>query len=266
MRGSTTCLRSVTPTCFQPLMRHAGQPLHTKLFARSGTCWACPICVSALCALLGITSRRWYKCVHQSVDLRKDSWSAQPREAPQQRIVNQFFAKFCMSATGQDLDIGKVDDNIAHDAALPAGSPVSHEPHQDMPWNPDQCFNTQALVATGHDLQSFPVRYLQHGRLSDLWWQFLAWWHSLAVVSQEGHTQRPSYSTLWRAWHSKWHHVLAFRKSSSNGCCTESFNYTQCLHKGQGSLTAKQEAAMNWRAHLREEYHDQALDWQLRWF
>ena len=64
-------------------------------------------------------------CVHQRVDLRKGSWSVQPREAPQQSIVNQFFAKLYMSAmehlAEQDLDIGKVDDNIAHDAALPAG-------------------------------------------------------------------------------------------------------------------------------------------------
>ena len=40
----------------------------------------------------------------------------------------------------------------------------------------------------------------------------------------------------------------------------------QYLHKGQGSLAAKQEAARNWRAHLREQYHDRLLYWQLRWF
>ena len=40
----------------------------------------------------------------------------------------------------------------------------------------------------------------------------------------------------------------------------------QCLHKGQGSLSAKQEAARNWREHLRKQYHDRLLYWQLRWF
>jgi len=227
-----------------------------------------PVCVSALATILGVTPRTLYKRVHRAVDLRKGPWCVRQHEAPQQSIVNQFFAELYMSAAEhlaeQDLDIGKVDDNIAHDAALPTGV-QSPEPQPDIPWNPDQCFSKQALMAAGHDLQSFPVRYLQHGRLSDLWWQFVAWWHSLADVS-ESSDQRPSFSTFWRTWHAKWHRVLAFRKSSSHACCTECFKYMQFLHKGQGSLTDKQEAARNWRAHLREQYHDRLLYWQLRWF
>ena len=78
--------------------------------------------------------------------------------------------------------------------------------------------------------------------------------------------QRPSFSTFWRAWHARWHRVLEFRKSSSHACCTQCFKYMQFLHKGQASLSAKQEAARNWRAHLREQYHDRLLYWQLRWF
>ena len=54
------------------------------------------------------------------------------------------------------MDIGNVDDNIAHDAALPAGSPVSHEPYPDMLWHPNQRFSTEALMAAGHDLQKLP--------------------------------------------------------------------------------------------------------------
>ena len=78
--------------------------------------------------------------------------------------------------------------------------------------------------------------------------------------------QRPSFSTFWRAWHARWHCVLAFRKSSSHACCTQCFKYMQYLHKGQASLAFKQEAARNWRAHLREQYHDRLLYWHLRWF
>ena len=230
-----------------------------------------PVCVSALAAILGVTPRTLYKRVHQAVDLRKTPWSALPHEAPQQRIVNQFFAELYMSAAEhlaeQDLDIGKVDDNIAQDAALPEGAQVQcPEGLPDIPWNPDQCFSTHSLMAAGHDLRSFPVRYLQHGRLIDLWWQFLAWWHSLAHVAPGEQVQRPSWATFWRAWHAKWQCVLAFRKSSSHACCTQCFKYMQYLHKGQASLAAKQEAARNWRAHLREQYHDRLLYWQLRWF
>ena len=49
-------------------------------------------------------------------------------------------------------------------------------------------------------------------------------------------------------------------------CCTQCCRYMQYLHKGQGSLVAKQEAARNWRAHLREQYHSRLLYWQLRGF
>ena len=151
------------------------------------------------------------------------------------------FAELYMSAAEhlaeQDLNIGKVDDNIAQDAALFHNSsvqcPAPIEPLPDIPWNPDQCFSTQSLMAVGHDLHNFPVRYLQHGRLSDLWWQFLAWWHALMLnIPHPAH--RPSYSTCWRTWYARWQHVLAFRKSSSHACCTECFKYMQCLRKGSG--------------------------------
>ena len=95
----------------------------------------------------------------------------QPHAAPQQSIVNHFFAELYMSAAEhlaeQDLDIGKVDDNIAQDAALFHNSsvqcPAPIEPLPDIPWNPDQCFSTPSLMASGHDLHDFLVRYLQHG-------------------------------------------------------------------------------------------------------
>ena len=81
------------------------------------------VCVVALAAILGVTPRTLYMRVHQAVDLRKGPWSVQPHAAPQQRIVDQFFAELYMSAAEhlaeQDLDIGKADDNIAHNAALP---------------------------------------------------------------------------------------------------------------------------------------------------
>ena len=107
-------------------MRRVDQPLRTKLTPR--TQWhllGLPVCVSALATILGVTPRTLYKRVHRAVDLRKGPWCVRQHEAPQQSIVNQFFAELYMSAAEhlaeQDLVIGKVDDNIAHDAALPTG-------------------------------------------------------------------------------------------------------------------------------------------------
>ena len=125
-----------------------------------------PVCVAALAAILGDTPRTLYKSVHQAVGLRKGPWSVQPHAAPQQRIVDQFFAELYMSAAehlaAQDLHIGKVDDNIAHDDALPWVL--------QRPWSPCQIFHgtqtsvlAHSIMATGHDLHNFPVRYLQHG-------------------------------------------------------------------------------------------------------
>ena len=77
---------------------------------------------------------------------------------------------------------------------------------------------------------------------------------------------QPSWSTFWRVWHHKWSNVLCFRKSSSHSKCTQCFDYQELLHRGACSLPAKQEAAKNWRSHLREQYHDRMLYWHLRWF
>ena len=104
---------------------------------------------------------------HSRLAPGKGPWSVQPHAAPQQRIVDQFFAELYMSAAEQlaeqDLDRGAVADNITHDAALPLVLQCPNEPLPDIPWNPDQCFSTQSLMAAGHDLHNFPVRYLQHG-------------------------------------------------------------------------------------------------------
>ena len=103
-----------------------------------------PVCVVAIAAILGVTPRTLYKSVHQAVDLRKGPWSVQPHAAPQQRIVDQFFAELYMSAAEhlaeQALDIGTVYDNIAHNAALPHGVAAPIEPPARYPMEPRPVF------------------------------------------------------------------------------------------------------------------------------
>ena len=57
-----------------------------------------PVDVVALAVILGLTPRTLYKSVHQAVDLRKGPWSVQPHAAPQQCMVDLFFAELYMSA------------------------------------------------------------------------------------------------------------------------------------------------------------------------
>ena len=110
VRGSTTCLRGVRHTIATAY--EMCRPVPTDKAIR--TQWhllGVPVCLAALAASLGVMPRTLYKSVHQAVDLRKGPWSVQPHAAPQQRIVDQFFAELYMSAAEQlayqDLGIGK---------------------------------------------------------------------------------------------------------------------------------------------------------------
>ena len=136
------------------------------------TCWhllGVPVCVDALATLLATSKRTLYKEVHGIGDGRKGAWSVHPVDRPQAKVVDQFFAELYMSAAEhlaeQDLRVDKIDDAIAHDAAVVDGSPVSNapEPLCDVSWNPDRSFSTEAFMAAGDDLSSFPKRFCSMG-------------------------------------------------------------------------------------------------------
>ena len=220
-----------------------------------------------------MTPRTLYKYVHQRPDMRHGTWSVQLTDRPQRRACDQFFAELYMSAAEhlaeQDLDIDNIDEDIAHDDASVFQCPASSNPagpSLDMAWDPDTTMSTEVLMATSADISDWPVRYMQHGRLTHLWWQFLAWWASLHDAAAQPQQDMPSYSTFWRAWTDKWSQVLHFRKSSSHSRCSQCFRYQEALHKGTGDAASKREVAENWREHLREQYHDRLLYWHLRWF
>ena len=233
------------------------------------------VCITALQTLLGHGSRKIYNLLHRVPDMREGTWSVQPRDQPQRRACDQFFAELYMSAAEhlaeQRLDIDNIDDAIAHDDACgldPVPHPVSDEngPSLDMSWNPDEALSTQMMMATAADVASWPPHFLQHGHLHHLWWLFLAWWTSLHAAGNEELIKMPSYATFWRAWREKWCTALRFRKSSSHSRCTQCFKYQEALHRGPGDAASKQAIAANWRKHLQEQYHDRLLYWHLRWF
>ena len=126
------------------------------------------VCTEALEKLLGHSPSKFYKLVHQVPDMRQGTWSVQPRDQPQRRACDQFFAELYMSAAEhlaeQQLDIDNIDDSIAHDDACGPDSvprPASHEhsPSLDMSWDPDESLSTQMLMATAADLRSGPPRF-----------------------------------------------------------------------------------------------------------
>ena len=123
------------------------------------------VCITALQTLLGHGSRKIYNLLHRVPDMREGTWSVQPRDQPQRRACDQFFAELYMSAAEhlaeQRLDIDNIDDAIAHDDACgldPVPHPVSDEngPSLDMSWNPDEALSTQMMMATAADVASWP--------------------------------------------------------------------------------------------------------------
>lgn len=224
------------------------------------------VCVQALAALLGMARRTLYKRVHGEVDGRKLALG--PRDAIQARMVDQFFVEVYWSAAehlAEDSSIKNVDRCIGEDDV--AASPVN----VSAPiWSPSAVVLTEADLVT-----SWPRRYLQHGRLTNLWWQFLAWYSALndivlqsSAFSVQGNIApvHPSWSTFWRRWDDRWRAVIGFRGKLQHSQCTECVKYEAYMRKANTCAESKHAAAREWRKHLRGQYHDRLIYWHLRWF
>ena len=147
---------------------------------------------------------------------------------------------------------------------------------EELPdWNPDRPAQevVHALtVATTAAPAGLPIRFLQHGRLHDLYWLFLGSWQ---VLQEHGRGvleswcpagDRPSFVTFWRRWKTVWHRYLRFRKCSEHSQCQTCFDLQQLMHQGRASLTEKLNAANALRVHHQQQYLDRCISWSLRWF
>jgi len=83
----------------------------------------------------------------------------------------------------------------------------------------------------GNSNLGLPVRYLQHGKPSDLYWQFLAWLDALEPAGGEQQTAS-SYSTFWRVWNSKWKEMLDLLGPLSSCCVIVMTCFFECHHFG----------------------------------
>ena len=73
-----------------------------------------------------------------------------------------------------------------------------------------------------------PIRYIQHQRLSDLYWQFLAEWE-VHVERNPSEGTCPCFNTFSKRYLSHWKHVLVMRKVSQHGQCKLCFDLRQIL-------------------------------------
>ena len=143
-------------------------------------------------------------------------------------------------------------------------------------WNPDATL-PEELRQLACDFMGVPVRHLPHGRLHDLYLQFLAWHDAnmqggepgvarVAGVASDAVERAPaSFSTFWRRWRDKWSSVLRFRKSSQHSCCQVCFDLKEAIEAARGDLKLKLQHARVLREHLRAQYQDRCVYWSLRW-
>ena len=217
--------------------------------------------VECLQQLLGMSHQTFYKKCHGALDLRKFPVPS-GRATPQSLIVDQFFCELYCSAAERlpevEAPLRDVDSHIeSHQSACEA-----QEPLQFLNWTPhQQAMDVAGLAVSGMRL---PVRHLQHCRLSDLWWQFVAWHASCEAI--EGEFPCPSWSTFWRRWDARWRHALGFRSCSQHSQCKFCFQCSAFLHKGSGTPEDKRRCAQEWREHMTGQYHDRLIYWHMRWF
>ena len=221
--------------------------------------------VECLQGLLGMGTRTFYKRCHGTLDMRKFP-APSGHSSPQSLIVDQFFCELYSHAAERLPEVAaplrNVDEHIARNQQQRSEFEDANEPLVFLNWTPHhQAMDVVSLAVSGKPL---PVRHLQHCRLSDLWWQFVAW-HSSCEAIEDGFPC-PSWTTFWRRWHARWRHVLGFREVAQHSQCAVCFRCSAFLHKGRGTPEEKRQCAEEWRAHLSGQYHDRLIYWHMRWF
>ena len=220
------------------------------------------VSVKCLGTMLGMGAHSFYKMCHGKLDMRKFP-GPKSTGCPQSMIVDQFFCELYCSAAERLPEVAvplqDIDAVISTNTTNPSSS---DDPLMFLGWTPHTMAMEIANMAAGD--KTLPERHLQHCRLSDLWWQFVAWHASCEEIS--GKFPCPQWSTCWRRWDAKWRHALSFRKCSQHSQCNICFQYSAFLHKGSGTPEDKRVAAREWRQHLTGQYHDRLIYWHMRWF
>ena len=249
------------------------------------------VCLDAWCAMLGSTKRSILRMIHGAVDMRSarrgglcrksklmligllsslrktfhcTSQGAGSVEQPQTRLVNLFMQELYESAAEP------MPDSFSATGVWDVDAMVENPDEYAQVWQPSQTLPEQIQALSATDL-GVPTRHLPHGRVHDLYLQFLSWYDAnVGGKGGEGHDGREakgpaSYSTFHRHWHTTWAGCLKFRKVAQHSTCQVCFELKKSMHAARGDLAAKVEYAGKLREHLNTQYQDRCLYWSLRW-
>ena len=238
------------------------------------------VCITAFTALLGISCRTLYRDIKLTLDGRRkldDAGPLHPRHSPQLDICHHFFRALYSSAA----------------EFLPVSQPRSGSGLEDSDdeqdelagWSPDKPVVDLIGDSLGDlDPDHLRVRELPLFSMSDLYWQFQAWFEAHRGADPEVEVETdsdagddgavhgprsdpkkmPSRKTFSKCWYGSWSKVLQLKFPSDHSCCQTCFELREKTYRTWAPLPQKLQWARMWRDHLRDQYMDRVLYWNLR--
>ena len=237
------------------------------------------VCVPGFVALLGISEKKLYKDIRLAIDGRRsldDNGPIHPRNTPQLDLCHHFFRQLYTSAA----------------EVLPTRPPQTHGPGDSSGdefdeldgWTPDKFEVDIVGDSLGEiDPKHLTVRQLPLWSMADLYWQFQAWFESQVLRGAEaqeedgpegdepqgdgpvdGQLRMPARRTFARAWYGPWSQVLRLKFPSDHSYCQTCFDLRERTYRTWAPLHEKLHYARRWRDHLRDQYLDRVLYWNLR--
>ena len=111
-----------------------------------------------------------------------------------------------------------------------------------------------------HPEKGFEKRWLPPGHIRDYYEQFL--------VTEPEHfaaNGKPiAFSSFWRIWYQEFGSVLQFRPTSSHAICSTCVRHKLLIKGFCGHLRARQAQVEHYADHLRSQYNDRLIYWDLR--
>ena len=235
------------------------------------------VCVAAFCDLLGTSNKKLYKDIKLAIDCLRtldDAGPIHPRRTPQLHMCHHFFRALYTSAA----------------EVLPTAAPGAEGDDEDSSqdasdeldgWTPERPLVDVIGDSVGDlDPAELTPRQLPLFSMSDLYWQFQAWFevqhgnvHHVETDSDEdaegdarphpAGAKLPSRGTFSRAWR-VWSKVLHLKFPSDHSCCQTCFELREATYRTWSPLHVKLQYARRWRDHLRDQYMDRVLYWNLR--
>ena len=157
-----------------------------------------------------------------------------------------------------------------HVAAIPQADPDPyteslHDPQVRLKLKPQ----TRGVRARrlGVDLNTarrpengFEKRFLPPGHIREYYDQFLA--TDAGSVSSNG--KKIAFSTFWRIWYADFGAILQFRPTSSHAMCATCARHKILIRSMAGHLRARQKQVEHFANHLKSQYQDRLVYWDLR--